>query len=129
MYRYMPDPNLPILTIDRINIDKVGDEMKSQAMAGPSEEGTEYGWEGIKRRLEKTLDISDLPNVVPESKGLEAMKRDLDVLMLLDAGNIVGWDGMVNPGAIAFFEEVVGSLHKVSSPVKPKRNPKVVLNW
>ncbi|PVG03594.1 hypothetical protein CPB86DRAFT_748915 [Serendipita vermifera] len=128
-YRYMPDPNLPIITLDRINVDKVGEEMKSQAMTGPSEEGTEYGWEGIKRRLKQTLDIRDSPNVVHESKALEAIKRDLGVLMLLDAGNIVGWDGVVNSGAIAFFEEVVGSRHKVSSPVKPKRNPKVVLNW
>jgi aspartyl-tRNA(Asn)/glutamyl-tRNA(Gln) amidotransferase subunit B len=44
--------------------------------------------------------------------------QDIDVLMAIDAGNEVRFDGQRSPGAVAYFEALTKG-----------RNPKAVINW
>jgi len=45
-------------------------------------------------------------------------QRDIDVLMAVDSGNEVGFDGQLNPGAVMYFEALTKD-----------RNSKMVVNW
>lgn len=45
-------------------------------------------------------------------------KRDIQVLMTLDAGNTVGVDGTVNPGVVTMFESIARG-----------RDPRLAYNW
>src|SRR4051812_34861561 len=126
--RYMPDPNLPILRASPAAISKAKLEMIELGVADiPSAtQATEFGWEGIRRRLENLLGITD----ASDTKGVEALRKDLEILMLLDAGKTVGWDGSVASGAVTFFEAVTGSNSAVASgSTSYTRDPKIVLNW
>jgi hypothetical protein len=123
----MPDPNLPILTISPSTVAKVSAEMAKLGMVGSSSttEGNKYGWEGIKQRLESLLGITG-----SFDKGTEALRKDLEILMLLDAGNTVGWDGAVFPGAVKFFEAVTDpNSSDASGAASNTRDPRIVLNW
>ncbi|KIM76374.1 hypothetical protein PILCRDRAFT_77807 [Piloderma croceum F 1598] len=89
-YRYMPDPNLPPLLVNQAII---------------------------------TLAINSMPELPGAmrsrlcSQGLS--KRDTEVLMSVDSGREVGFDGEPGSGgAVAYFE----SLSK-------GRDPKIVVNW
>jgi aspartyl-tRNA(Asn)/glutamyl-tRNA(Gln) amidotransferase subunit B len=44
--------------------------------------------------------------------------QDIDVLMAIDAGNEVRFDGQRSPGAVAYFEALTEG-----------RNPKTIINW
>jgi len=88
-YRYMPDPNLPPLVLDQSYVDRIRFTMPEL----PAK---------TRARL--------------MSQGLTA--RDADVLMSVDAGREVGFDGQVGEGAVAYFDTVATG-----------RDPKVVVNW
>ncbi len=45
-------------------------------------------------------------------------QRDVEVLMDVDSGREVGFDGQLGHGAVAYFDEVARG-----------RDPKVVVNW
>lgn len=45
-------------------------------------------------------------------------ERDVDVLMTIDAGKEIGYDGELSQGAVAYFDLV-----------SKGRNPKTVMNW
>ena len=46
--------------------------------------------------------------------------RDIDVLMTIDSGREVGYDGEVGGGAVAYFDQLCAGQG---------RDPKVVVNW
>lgn len=88
-YRYMPDPNLPPLLLSQEYIDQVRKSMPR------------------------------LPEATREyllSMGLS--ERDADVLMSIDAGREVGFDGEIGNGVVSYFDALVRG-----------RDPKVVVNW
>lgn len=88
-YRYMPDPNLPPLLLTETYVDS------------------------IRRNM------PDLPAVIKSrlvSKGVT--ERDADVLMTMDVGKEVGYDGDIGRGAVAYFEEIAHG-----------RDAKSVVNW
>ncbi|PSR73413.1 hypothetical protein PHLCEN_2v10705 [Hermanssonia centrifuga] len=45
-------------------------------------------------------------------------ERDIDVLMTVDSGRELGYDGKLGHGAVAYFDKVASG-----------RDPKVVINW
>ena len=63
--------------------------------------------------------MPELPNVTRArllAQGLS--ERDADVLMAIDMGREVGFDGELGQGAVSFFDNVSAN-----------RDPKVVVNW
>ena len=46
--------------------------------------------------------------------------RDIDVLMTIDSGREVGYDGKVGGGAVAYFDQLCAGQ---------RRDPKIVVNW
>ncbi|CEL59257.1 aspartyl/glutamyl-tRNA amidotransferase subunit B [Rhizoctonia solani AG-1 IB] len=92
-YRYMPDPNLPPLVIDQKYIERI----KASMPTLPDQ---------TRERLVSTYKLSS---------------RDVDVLMGINAGSDVGFDGEEPSrlGAVAYFESVV----------REGRDPKIVANW
>ncbi|KAG8948101.1 hypothetical protein FRC04_010013 [Tulasnella sp. 424] len=90
-YRYMPDPNLPPLLVSETHVDKVRQTMPELPAA-------------LSARLQKDYGLTE-----PQA----------EVLMSVDSGVNIGYDGEVAPpGAVPYFEEVARG-----------RNPKVVVNW
>ncbi|KAJ3487724.1 hypothetical protein NLI96_g3341 [Meripilus lineatus] len=88
-YRYMPDPNLPPLLLDKAFVSSISSRMP------------------------------ELPHVTRArlmSRGLS--ERDADVLMAIDMGREVGYDGVLGQGAVSYFDVV-----------SERRDPKVVVNW
>ena len=49
------------------------------------------------------------------------LTRDVDVLMAVDSGREVGFDGEVGGGAVAYFDQLCQDGER--------RDPKVVFNW
>ncbi|CAE6445656.1 unnamed protein product [Rhizoctonia solani] len=92
-YRYMPDPNLPPLIIENNYIESI--RLKMPTLPAQTRE-----------RLISSYKLSS---------------RDVDVLMGVDAGADVGFDGEEPSqlGAVAYFESVV----------RGGRDPKIVANW
>ncbi|KAI0722383.1 Glutamyl-tRNA amidotransferase B subunit [Cerioporus squamosus] len=88
-YRYMPDPNIPPLLIDSTYID------------------------AIRQRMPE---LPDATRARLLAQGLS--QRDVEVLMDVDSGREVGFDGQLGHGAVAYFDEVARG-----------RDPKVVVNW
>ncbi|KAI0638469.1 Glutamyl-tRNA-Gln amidotransferase B subunit [Trametes polyzona] len=88
-YRYMPDPNIPPLLIQKNYIDAIRDKMPELP-------------EATRARL----------------LGQGLSQRDVEVLMDVDSGREVGYDGELGRGAVAFFDEV-----------SQGRDPKAVVNW
>ncbi|KAH9977679.1 glutamyl-tRNA amidotransferase [Lactifluus volemus] len=88
-YRYLPDPNLPPLLLTPEYIISIRNEMPALAHE-------------IKERLARH-------GIAPQ---------DVDVLMGIDAGKEVRFDGQRSPGAVAYFEALIKG-----------RNPKAVINW
>ncbi|KAF7967986.1 hypothetical protein HWV62_32393 [Athelia sp. TMB] len=89
-YRYMPDPNLPPLLVDADYISRIHATMPELP-------------EQTRARL--------------VAQGLS--ERDADVLMSVDSGREVGFDGEPgNGGAVAYFDAL-----------SQGRDPKVVVNW
>ncbi|CDO73814.1 hypothetical protein BN946_scf185015.g143 [Trametes cinnabarina] len=88
-YRYMPDPNIPPLLLDKSYI------------------------ESIRRNMPE---LPDATRARLLERGLS--ERDVEVLMLVDSGREVGYDGQLGHGAVAYFDEV-----------SQGRNPKEVVNW
>jgi hypothetical protein len=127
----MPDPNLPPLLMEKDALNTLKIDMATQGMAGPTMPSGEisFGWEGIRQRLEVILGLSH-GNGSDDQK-TKGIRRDLEVLMMLDAGKTVGWDGIAEPGAVSFFERVVGGhLQTAGNGTSgSSRNPRVVLNW
>lgn len=130
-YRYMPDPNLPSLVINREYVDAV---RRNMSVLGMENDGA-VGWEAVKLRLKKRLGLDESS----KSDQNDVIERDLSVLMQLDAGKNVGWDGEVVPGAVTFFEDVLNAsldARKVTldqsvgmEDAENIRDPRVVLNW
>ncbi|KAG8740636.1 hypothetical protein FRC10_004094 [Ceratobasidium sp. 414] len=92
-YRYMPDPNLPPLIVKQGYIEQIRSTMPTL----PAE---------TRSRVISTYHLSP---------------RDADVLMNVDTGADVGFDGEPPSrlGAVAYFESVA----------RGGRDPKVVANW
>ncbi|KAG6330919.1 hypothetical protein ID866_8169 [Astraeus odoratus] len=88
-YRYMPDPNIPPLLLSQEYVDQVRKSMP--ALPGET-----------RARL--------------LSMGLS--ERDVDVLMTIDAGREVRFDGELGKGAVAYFDSLAQG-----------RDPKIVVNW
>ncbi|KAH9855061.1 Glutamyl-tRNA-Gln amidotransferase B subunit [Lenzites betulinus] len=88
-YRYMPDPNIPPLLIHKDYIDAIRARMPELPHATRA------------RLLEQGLS-----------------ERDVEVLMDVDSGREVGYDGELGRGAVAYFDEVSRG-----------RDPKAVVNW
>jgi len=93
-YRYMPDPNMPPIII-------------SQALLAEIKEGMPELSHQSRRRL-------------AEEYGLKS--HDVDILLGVDTGRTVGWDGVIGDGGVWYFEAVVDSNGA-------RRDPKIVLNW
>ncbi|KAG8958450.1 hypothetical protein FRC00_002735 [Tulasnella sp. 408] len=90
-YRYMPDPNLPPVLITEAHVDKVRQTMPELPTA-------------LSTRLQNDYGLTE---------------RQAEVLMSVDSGVNIGYDGEVAPpGAVPYFEEVARG-----------RDPKVVVNW
>ena len=127
----MPDPNLPVLAIEEDTLNTLKTDMVLQGMAGPPMPSGEiwFGWSGIKQRLKNTLGVPI--EVTLKDKKWDEMERDIDTLMMVDAGRTVGWDGIAEPGAVAFFEQAVGNngSSDASTQSIQSRSPRVVLNW
>lgn len=109
-YRYMPDPNLPPLLVDQVRTTL---NIKS------------HRWslilhirQGFITRIRRSM--PELPRTILLrlcNQGLS--KRDAEVLMSVDSGREVGFDGEPGSGgAVAYFD----SLSK-------GRDAKVVVNW
>ncbi|KAF8165712.1 Glutamyl-tRNA amidotransferase subunit B, mitochondrial [Crassisporium funariophilum] len=94
-YRYMPDPNLGVLVLSQARID----EIRSKLPPLP--------WETRSRLLER----------YPE---LESKENSLDVLLKIDNGQEVGYDGECGTGAVDYFDRLCQ---------ENGRPPAVVLNW
>lgn len=63
--------------------------------------------------------MPDLPAVTQARLlGMGLTRRDTEVLMAIDSGREVGYDGALGQGAIAYFDTVAHG-----------RDPKVVVNW
>ncbi|CAE6477101.1 unnamed protein product [Rhizoctonia solani] len=92
-YRYMPDPNLPPLVIEQEYIESIRLNMPTL----PAQ---------TRERLISAYKLSS---------------RDVDVLMGVDAGTDVGFDGEEPSrlGAVAYFESIA----------RGGRDPKTVANW
>ncbi|KAH8096718.1 Glutamyl-tRNA amidotransferase B subunit [Cristinia sonorae] len=88
-YRYMPDPNIPPLFIDGTYITNIRNHMPELPSA-------------TKARL--------------MAMGLTA--RDADVLMTVDIGREVGYDGALGQGAVSYFDQLAHG-----------RDTKVAVNW
>ncbi|THH30327.1 hypothetical protein EUX98_g3867 [Antrodiella citrinella] len=88
-YRYMPDPNLPPLLIDESYISRIRDKMPALPSA-------------TRSRL--------------QGMGLSA--RDAEVLMTVDVGREMGYDGELGQGAVAFFDQLAQG-----------RDAKTAVNW
>jgi Asp-tRNA(Asn)/Glu-tRNA(Gln) amidotransferase B subunit len=93
-YRYMPDPNIPPIIIGQALLAEIKEEMP------------ELSYESRKRLVEEY--------------GLKP--HDVDILLGIDTGRTVGWDGVLEDGGVGYFEGVVDSSGA-------RRDPKVVLNW
>ncbi|KAG1735696.1 GatB/GatE catalytic domain-containing protein [Suillus paluster] len=88
-YRYMPDPNIPPLLISEEYIEAIRQTMP---------------------------DLPDATRARLLNLGLS--ERDTDVLMTVDSGHEVGFDGELGKGAVAYFDSLA-----------QQRDPRVVVNW
>ncbi|KAI0053716.1 Glutamyl-tRNA amidotransferase B subunit [Auriscalpium vulgare] len=88
-YRYMPDPNLPPLLLDPTFVARIRQNVPEL----PAQ---------TRMRL--------------LAQGLS--QRDVEVLMAVDSGKEVGFDGRLGHGAVAYFDGLSRS-----------RDPRVVVNW
>lgn len=93
-YRYMPDPNIPPIMISQALLAEIKENMPELSHQS-------------RRRL-------------AEEYGLKS--NEIDMLLGIDTGRTVGWDGALEDGGVWFFEAVVDSRGA-------RRDPKVVLNW
>lgn len=114
-YRYMPDPNLPPLLIDQVMtlfcIGSVNHKIISFRLM------FDIPQEYITRIRQS---MPELPGSMRQrlySQGLSA--RDAEVLMSVDSGREVGFDGEPGSGgAVAYFDSL-----------STGRDAKVVVNW
>lgn len=74
----------------------------------------------LKEYIERVR--SSMPELPSETRvrllSMGLSERDADVLMTIDAGREVGFDGEIGKGAIAYFTDLVRG-----------RDPKLVVNW
>jgi len=96
-YRYMPDPNLPPLLLTEEYISRIRTTMPELSYI-------------TRERLQSQYGLSE---------------RDVGVLMAVDAGRGVGYDGEVGGGAVRYFE----MLCQAGGGVEGRREAKVVVNW
>jgi len=92
-YRYMPDPNIPPIIIGRGLLAAIKESMPELSHESRKRLAKEYG-----------------------------ITHDVDVLLGVDMGRTVGWDGALEDGGVGYFEAVVDSNGA-------RRDSKVVLNW
>ncbi|KAL4081424.1 GatB/GatE catalytic domain-containing protein [Scleroderma yunnanense] len=107
-YRYMPDPNLPPLLLSQVIVGGVSDIVPTPMLII------------LKEYIDQVRNsMPELPEAIRArllSMGLS--ERDADVLMTVDAGRDVGFDGELGNGAVTYFNSLVQG-----------RDPKVVVNW
>lgn len=108
-YRYMPDPNIPPLLLHKVRL--------SHFYSGSS---ATYSYASAQNYIDvirgNMPELSDATRDRLLSQGLS--ERDVQVLMDVDSGREVGFDGELGRGAVAYFDEVSRS-----------RDPKAVVNW
>ncbi|KAG8796261.1 hypothetical protein FRC17_008016 [Serendipita sp. 399] len=125
----MPDPNLPNILLGSDQVDNVRRDMVRQGIASDdSKSGSKFGIDATRERLYRLLDIS----VEDNNPRTDSIVRDIDILLQVDAGKSVGWDGEGVCGAVEFFETAIGGRKVVGerhTDVKSYRDPKTVLNW
>ncbi|TFK72027.1 Glutamyl-tRNA amidotransferase subunit B, mitochondrial [Pluteus cervinus] len=101
-YRYMPDPNLGVLVLSESRIQSIAESLPELPPA-------------IRLRLQEKY-------ALPE--------RDVDVLLSIDSGRDVGFDGRPGTGgAIAYFDALCQGANTRGETASRKRDPKVVSNW
>lgn len=88
-YRYMPDPNLPPLLLNEAYVTEICQSMPELPQAA-------------RARL----------------LALGLSRRDVDVLMDIDSGREITFDGQRSGGALAYFDQVA-----------QRRDPRLVVNW
>ncbi|KAJ3573020.1 hypothetical protein NP233_g2699 [Leucocoprinus birnbaumii] len=98
-YRYMPDPNLGVLRLSKDRIEHVRSTLP------------ELPWQ-TRKRLEEVYKLSE---------------RDIDVLLGIDSGREVQFDGEKARGAVKYFEVAVEGQGLV--PHGKPLDPKVVMDW
>ncbi|KAH9482302.1 Glutamyl-tRNA(Gln) amidotransferase subunit B, mitochondrial [Psilocybe cubensis] len=102
-YRYMPDPNLGVLVLSQARIDDIKTNLPS------------LPWD-IRSRL-----VSKYPS-------LNAKEKSLNVLINVNSGKEIGFDGENSGGAVEYFEELCQT--PVTGGSRPTvRDPVVLLNW
>lgn len=102
-YRYMPDPNLGVLVISQTRIQEIRENLPP------------LPWETRSRLLDK----------FPQ---LHTKEQSLDVLLHVDNGREVTFDGESSGGAVDYFERLcLGQNDKGQTEIR--RNPGIVLNW
>ena len=106
-YRYMPDPNIPPLLIDSVS---------PPSACVPSRRLTRCVQTYVDAIRQRMPELPDATQARLLSQGLS--QRDVDVLMDVDSGREVGFDGELGRGAVAYFDEVSRG-----------RDPKAVVNW
>jgi len=97
-YRYMPDPNLGILILSQDRIRSIRETLP------------ELPWD-MRKRLQDRYGLSD---------------RDVEVLLSIDSGNDVNFDGRsleVDIGGLAYFDQLC------TGRSGNRRDPKIVANW
>lgn len=105
-YRYMPDPNLPPLLLTEVCTSNPGGH--------PTDP---YDPQTYIDSIRQTM--PELPAATRERLLLQGLTpRDIDVLMSVDAGREVRFDGELGSGAVAYFDAVAFG-----------RDPKAVVNW
>lgn len=107
-YRYMPDPNLPPLLLDDVRL------LRSRLRASAHISTSKQAYVARVRAA-----LPELPDATrARLLALGLARRDADVLMDVDAGREVGYDGVPGGGAVAYFDAVA-----------PARDPRAVVNW
>ncbi|KDR84118.1 hypothetical protein GALMADRAFT_111334 [Galerina marginata CBS 339.88] len=99
-YRYMPDPNLGVLVLSQSRLDEIRTKLPP------------LPWEIRSRLLEKYPSLQGKP-------------QSLEVLLNVDNGREVAFDGEDSGGAVDYFER----LCQTTSGEGTKRDPVVLLNW
>jgi aspartyl-tRNA(Asn)/glutamyl-tRNA(Gln) amidotransferase subunit B len=117
-YRYMPDPNLPPLLINQVmTLFCIGSSVNHKVVSFRLSCMLDILQEYITRIRQS---MPELPGSMRQrlyNRGLSA--RDAEVLMSVDSGREVGFDGEPGSGgAVAYFDSLsIG------------RDAKVVVNW
>lgn len=105
----MPDPNLPPLFLTSVRSSKWTDTTGTYSLAA-------------RQELISSVheDMPALPDEIRERLVLHGLtQHEIDVLMAVDSGHEVSFDGRQGYGAVTYFEALLTN----------GRNSKTVINW